>query len=138
LVQATSSNKTVKAELVDKWNDYYVRAKKLALQAERLGFKQVLSEKEKQQPQLDSLINVISFCPSDTEEDTVTPDPHGGLTANFNYQPLRRFVKGPMPPLPPTTDEQARQILDLLECQSNMVYPDLCISPLIGMPTDTS
>jgi hypothetical protein len=88
LVQATSPNKTVKAELVDKWNDYYVRAKKLALQAERLGFKQALSEKEKQKPLLDSLINVIS----------VKPDLHGGLTTNFNYQPLPRILKGPTPP----------------------------------------
>jgi hypothetical protein len=84
-VQATGPNKTVKAELVDKWNDYYARAKVLAAQAERLGFKQALSEKEKQKPLLNSLINVISFCPSDTEEDSVTPDQHGGLTTNFNY-----------------------------------------------------
>jgi hypothetical protein len=56
LVQATRPNKTVKAELVNKWNDYYVRAKKLALQAERLGFKQALSEKEKHKPLLDSLL----------------------------------------------------------------------------------
>jgi hypothetical protein len=47
-----------------------------------------------------------------------------------------------MPPLPPTnyhpsTDEQVRQILDLMKRQSNTVYPDLWIDPLIGMPTDT-
>jgi hypothetical protein len=121
LVQATGPNKTIKAELVDNWNDYYARAKTLVLQAERLGFKQARSEKEKQKLLLDSLIDIISFCSSDTEEDSMTPDSHGGFNANFNNQPLRRIVKGPTPPLPPTnyhppTDEQGRQILDRLSC----------------------
>jgi hypothetical protein len=54
-----------------------------------------LSEKEKQKSLLDSLINIISVYPSDTEEDSVTSDLYGGFTADFNYQPLRRIVKGP-------------------------------------------